>query len=76
VADLVLIRPTEIWLIDFKTDHFPVEPLAGKVQSYTPQLKLYAFALSKIYNRPVTRSLLRCLHLRETVALSGTENRF
>lgn len=59
VADLVVLRPREIWLLDFKTDGMAAEDLPGKVKTYAPQLKLYAAALEKIFARKVA---LRALH--------------
>ena len=59
VADLVVLLPDEIWLVDFKTDEAGADELAEKVKSYTPQLQLYAAALEKIFSRKVT---LRALH--------------
>ena len=37
--------------------------IAGKIKTYSPQLKLYAAALEKIFARPVT---LRALHFLAT----------
>ncbi len=59
VADLVVLQPREIWLVDFKTDEVAAGALAGKVTLYAPQLRLYAAALEKIFARKVT---LRALH--------------
>jgi ATP-dependent helicase/nuclease subunit A len=59
VADLVVLLPTEIWLVDFKTDAARAGELADKLKTYTPQLGLYAAALEKTFSRPVT---LRALH--------------
>ena len=59
VADLVVLREREIWLVDFKTDALAAGGAAEKVKIYTPQLRLYAAALEKIFARPVT---LRALH--------------
>ena len=44
----------EIWLLDFKTDRVGPKELAEKAEEYAPQLRLYARALSQIYERPVT----------------------
>ncbi len=68
VADLVVLRPDEIWLVDFKTDEVRADDLAGKIKAYAPQLKLYAAALEKIFARRVT---LRALHF---LAARRTEN--
>ncbi len=69
VADLVVVLPKEIWLVDFKTDEFAAEELERKKRDYAPQLKLYAGALARIYSRPVTHCWLRFLSARQTVAL-------
>jgi ATP-dependent helicase/nuclease subunit A len=67
VADLVVILPAEIWLVDFKTDAAGGDELAEKIKIYTPQLRLYAAALGKIFARPVTVRALHFLAARRTV---------
>jgi len=67
VMDLVVIGPKELWLLDFKTDRLYAEDMPEKLKLYTPQLKLYALALERIYQRPVTKRWLHWLYLRETV---------
>jgi ATP-dependent helicase/nuclease subunit A len=67
VADLVVLLPQEIWLLDFKTDEVRADELAGKIKIYEPQLKLYASALAKIYSRPVTNCWLHFLSAQKTV---------
>ena len=69
VADLAVLQPAEIWLIDFKTDSLAASEVADKTRHYAPQLKLYAEALAKIYHRPVTRRWLHFLAVRQTVAV-------
>jgi ATP-dependent helicase/nuclease subunit A len=73
VADLVVLRPGEIWLVDFKTDEAGTDELVEKVKIHTPQLKLYASALAKIYARPVTNCWLHFLSARRTgiIELAG-----
>jgi len=66
-ADLAVISPDEIWLVDFKTDHVDSRELAAVVKFYEPQLKLYALALGRIYRRPVTESWLHFLSLKKSV---------
>jgi ATP-dependent helicase/nuclease subunit A len=66
VADLVVLLPKEIWLMDFKTDEVSANELAPRVVLYTPQLKLYAHALAKIYSRPVTNAWLHFAAARRT----------
>jgi ATP-dependent helicase/nuclease subunit A len=67
VADLVVLLPKEIWLVDFKTDEIKPAELAEKKRLYAPQLKLYTRALSKIYARPVTACWLHFLSARKTM---------
>jgi ATP-dependent helicase/nuclease subunit A len=69
VADLVVLLPEEIWLVDFKTDAVRPDELPEKARLYEPQLKLYAQALGKIYSRPVTARWLHFLAARKTVEL-------
>jgi ATP-dependent helicase/nuclease subunit A len=66
VADLVVLLPDEIWLMDFKTDEVHADGLPAKIKSYTPQLQLYAAALAKIFARPVTHGWLHFLMARRT----------
>ena len=66
VADLVVLRSREIWLMDFKTDELQRNGLPDKIKIYTPQLKLYAQALEKIYSRPVTARWLHFLAANRT----------
>jgi ATP-dependent helicase/nuclease subunit A len=63
VADLAVILPNEIWLVDFKTDDVTPRDLPEKIKTYQPQLQLYAAALEKIFGRKVT---LRALHFLAT----------
>ena len=69
VADLVVFGPQEIWLLDYKTDHFDEAELAAKVHEHGPQLSLYALALERIYGKKVTRTWLHFLALGRTELL-------
>jgi len=66
VIDLAAMLPEEIWLLDFKTDHFPARELNEKIALYRPQLELYSAAMSRIHGRPVTRRWLHFLAHRHT----------
>jgi ATP-dependent helicase/nuclease subunit A len=72
VADLTVLLPGEIWLVDFKTDDVTAKDLAEKTKLYSPQLKLYARALEKIYSRPVTDCRLHFLSARKTIPIAIT----
>jgi ATP-dependent exoDNAse (exonuclease V) beta subunit len=67
VADLAVLLPDEIWLLDFKTDEVRPDELPRKIKIYSPQLKLYANALAKIYSRPATNCWLHFLSAQKTV---------
>jgi ATP-dependent helicase/nuclease subunit A len=69
VADLVVLLPEEIWLLDFKTDRVRPAELADKAEGYGPQLKLYARALSRIYRRPVSNCWLYFLAAQAAVRI-------
>jgi ATP-dependent helicase/nuclease subunit A len=58
VADLAVVLPGEVWLVDFKTDAVEADALAERARLYAPQVKLYARALSQIYRRPVSAAWL------------------
>jgi ATP-dependent helicase/nuclease subunit A len=70
VIDLAVIQPTQIWLLDFKTDHFAEEDLAAKINLHRLQLSLYREALARIYNRPVTKTWLHFLAMGKTVVVA------
>jgi ATP-dependent helicase/nuclease subunit A len=61
VADLVVLLPDEIWLLDFKTDDVKASEVDTKKKFYAPQLQLYALALERIYGKRVTKSWLHFL---------------
>jgi ATP-dependent helicase/nuclease subunit A len=67
VADLAVLLPEEIWLVDFKTDEVRAGELPAKAGIYAPQLKLYARALAKIYTRPVSACWLYFLSQKRSV---------
>ena len=69
VADLLVMLPKEIWLLDFKTDRVTADDLAAKTEVYKPQLDLYARALEKIYQKPVTKRWLYFLACVEAVSV-------
>ena len=70
VADLAVLLPEEIWLVDFKTDEVRADEWPSKMGIYAPQLKLYARALAKIYKRPVTACWLHFLSQNRSVPVS------
>jgi len=69
IADLVVLLPEEIWIVDFKTDAICASEIADKMKFYSPQLKLYARALEKIYSRPARNCWLHFLSVLRTEAI-------
>lgn len=67
IVDLAVLRPDEIWLLDFKTDAVRGEALERRAAFHAPQVRLYAKALERIFGRPVTRRWLHFLGARRTV---------
>ncbi len=68
-ADLALISPKEILIVDFKTDRVSEEQVAARAREYEPQINLYATALSRIYQRPVKECWLYFLSARQAVQI-------
>lgn len=58
IADLVVVRPEEIWLLDFKTDSIEAAQVPATAAHYRLQIELYSLALESIYHRPVTQKHL------------------
>jgi ATP-dependent helicase/nuclease subunit A len=70
VADLVVVQPGELWLVDFKTDAVTPQTLEETARRYLPQMRLYARALERIYRRPVRECALHFLALRQSVPVA------
>lgn len=68
-VDLALILPDALWVVDFKTDRVPLEALPARIAEHTPQLRLYATALQRIYQRPVTQACLYFIHPQHFASL-------
>lgn len=71
VVDLAVILPEEIWVVDFKTDHFDPADLESKKAQYAIQLRLYGQALSGIYRRPARELHLHFLSLNRSVSIDS-----
>jgi ATP-dependent helicase/nuclease subunit A len=71
VADLVVLLPEALWLLDFKTDRLEENQIPERAEHYAPQLRLYSSALSKIYKRPATGSWLYFLSPGKAVEIGS-----
>ncbi|MBI3874657.1 MAG: helicase-exonuclease AddAB subunit AddA [Verrucomicrobia bacterium] len=68
-VDLAVLLEREVWLLDFKTDHFAPAKLAAKVEEHSQQLRLYALALERIYGRTVTTKWLHFFAVGKTASV-------
>jgi ATP-dependent helicase/nuclease subunit A len=71
VADLVVLGLDYIWLVDFKTDDVGAADLDRRVREHTPQVELYAAALSRIYRKSVAERWLYFLKPRQAIELNS-----
>jgi len=62
--------------VDFKTDQVSEPELAEKIRNYSPQLRLYALALEKIFTRRVTLLTLHFLTVGITEKISRSDCSF
>ena len=58
VVDCALLEDDGITVIDFKTDYVTEDTLEQVADYYRPQVRAYADALTRIYQRPIKESLL------------------
>lgn len=68
IADCVFIENGKLVILDFKTDN--VKSADELVARYSEQLKIYSYALSRIFDMPVKESILFSLKLGEEVRVS------
>ena len=69
VADLALMSPEGITLVDFKTDRVTEDTVEATAEGYRPQVEAYAHALSRIYGLPVKERMLYFFRLNRFVLL-------
>ena len=69
VVDCALIEEDGITVIDFKTDRIDRDRLSKSIDGYRSQIKTYAYAMQKIFNRPVIKTLLYYFRLGELVSV-------
>lgn len=69
VVDCAIIEDDGITILDFKTDKVAEDSLSDAVLKYTPQIKLYANAMERIYRKPIKATALYFFRLGKTVFL-------
>ncbi len=70
VVDVAVLGKDSIFILDYKTDRMDDSSLPSKLQQYRPQLELYAKALQRIYQRPVTHKWLHFLSIHQTIEVT------
>lgn len=69
VIDCAVVEDDGLIILDFKTDRVKEDGLLRLVRVYTPQIKLYAHAMERIYQMPVKETCLYFFHLGRIVKL-------
>lgn len=69
VVDCAILEPDGITVVDFKTDHVTEDTIHSRAQHYCPQVKAYADAMERIYQKPVKAALLYFFRLDRFVQL-------
>lgn len=67
VADCIIENEDDIIIIDFKTDKIKDENILKS--RYNRQLDLYSNALSKIFNKPVSKKIIYSFYMRKCIEL-------
>ena len=67
VVDCAIIEDDGITILDFKTDRICADELEFVSKQYEPQVRAYADALSRIYQRPVKNTYLYFFHIASLV---------
>jgi len=69
VVDCAIVEEDGITVLDFKTDYVTDETLKTVADRYTAQVKAYAQALERIYEKPVKSALLYLFTINEFVSV-------
>ncbi len=67
VADCVIENENDIVIVDYKTDK--TDDAAKLIARYSKQLSLYAQALEKIFNKPVSSKIIYSFYLKKCIEL-------
>jgi len=69
VVDCALIEDDGITIIDFKSDRVTEETVSASVELYRQQVLAYAYAMERIYQKPVKDVLLYYFSLKQFIAV-------
>ena len=74
VVDCALIEDDGITVVDFKTDRVTEETMLERAEHYAPQIRTYAEALARIYEKPVKEAVLYFFAVEKFVRLGDMES--
>ena len=69
VVDCALLEEDGITIVDFKSDYVTEETIPQKIMQYAPQVEAYAYAMKKIYSKPIKARLLYFFRLGRFVSI-------
>ena len=69
VVDCALIEEDGITVIDFKTDYVTEDTISAVVSRYSEQIRTYAHALQRIYEKPIKARYLYLFGINRFVAV-------
>jgi ATP-dependent helicase/nuclease subunit A len=67
VADLIVIKQNEIYLVDYKTSRLSSEQ--SFKEKYSTQLNIYAKAIEDFYGKKVTKKIVYSFYLNKTIII-------
>ena len=67
IADLIIIKSNEIYLVDYKTSRLNKEIDFAK--KYKTQLDVYAKAIENFYQKPVTKKYVYSFYLNKLIII-------
>ena len=65
VVDCALVDEDGITVVDFKTDFVTEDTVSVRAEHYRPQVRAYADALTRIFQKPVKQTVLYFFHLNK-----------
>ena len=68
--DCALVEADGITIVDFKTDAVTEETVQLRAERYATQIRTYAAALARIYEKPVKEALLYFFQLQTFVKIT------
>ena len=72
IIDKLIIERDRLTIVDYKTDNITPQQLASRMSDYLPQLKFYAYILSKLY-KEYNRFELRLIFLKQVDQVAAKE---